>query len=1482
MVAPAASAVSIFTDDFASGDFSNWTTSTRLTIDNADGSPSAPSARAQVTNQSAFAYRTLGSTYTQVCMSVNVNLSAGSGVALFRLRTAANGGVIRAFVTTTGTLGLRSEFASTQVNSRVALGSGWHNVEACGTIGTNSTWDLYRDGVRIVTAWQANTGTTPVGRIMIGDNTAKTVTANFDHVVLDQAVGDEGQPGDTAPPTTPGRPTGTSPSTSSIQISWAASTDASPPITYRVYRDGNSTPVGSTTDTSFTDTGLASGSTHTYSVDAVDAVNNVSQMSQASASITVGSTPQPGPGHTALVPDVPRTNVPRITSGDITDLEVIGNRVFIVGTFTSIQNNTSNNTTTVNQRWLASYNLDTGLVDTNFRPTFDRSLTEIEASPDGTKLFVVGRFNAVNGITKRKVVALDATTGAVITGFTANANSQVESVEASNTTVYIGGDFISVNGTPRANLAAVNATTGQVVSGFVNNLSGGIGVDGRLTAQALALTHDGSKLLVVHTGRQINGQDRYGVGLIDTQTNQLLPWRSTLWQDNLPFVGGIQRIFAGAIAPNDEYFVVTSGSGGDRPPISDTAIAFPIEGDADVQPLWISRCFDSVYSVAISEVAVYVGGHMNFIESPTAPDPWPGLDDVGYGMGQGLAGYGLGDDIVTREHIAALDPATGKALEWNPGSNSQFGNQAMLATPRGLITGGDGNLQGGQTVGRVAFYDFNSVTPEANESKILSPIEGRVEEADVEFLVEGTATATSGVQRVQIEVIERGSTRRWLQDDLTTWSTTWNAINVNLASPGATSTTWSLPLTISGNRLLQLQTRTFGVNGSRENILDIQKFETFGLADATPTTSITGPSSGVIPTMTFTATGAAQDDVGVNSLTYSLQDAQNRYLQDDGTVEATYNAFRGTPDVVGATNATWSWEWTVPYEGEWKMQATAVDTAGQPDIRSAARTWLVNENAIAPSVAVTTPAVMNPPTAAAPLTMGPGSPVTFSGSATDDENLKSVEISLRNTVTRENLAADGSWGTDVIADWHRISPLNLNASSYNWSYTTPFNLRPGTYSFAVRAIDDLDLTTSSNYQGRLTINVQVPGDAPPTVTLSPTGTQPNLQALHLDLTGTAADDFGVPAVRVTIRDRDSGRYVQPNGTLAATYALLDATLASPNATSTTWSLSVDLPAQGEYDVTTFAFDTSEQQNLSTTGATARYPAYPGDMPPVFVEGLFSPAEGATFTDARILVSGRLEDDQQMAQAQVAIRDSLGRYMSSSGTFTSTAESWRTAYLNSPGSPGSNFAYTSPAIPAGNYTVFARGVDQHGFTTTPPSERNVTVQVPPNDPPVASFTYSCVENVCSFDGRSSTDENAATLTYSWNFGSGTGSGPVPIRTYTSANTYTVTLTVRDEYGVTGSTSQTLTIVEPSGNVAPVPVINPPSCAALVCNLSSVGSADANPGDTFTRLWDFGDGTPTSTSTAPSHTFPAPGTYTVTLTVTDGWGKAASTTLNVTVA
>ncbi|MFZ2503813.1 MAG: PKD domain-containing protein [Nocardioides sp.] len=1207
---------------------------------------------------------------------------------------------------------------------------------------------------------------------------------------------------------------------------------------------------------------------------------------QSSATVTPQA-PANTPGHTALVPDIVSTNMPNITTGEIWDLEYIGDRVFVVGGFTSIQNRVTGNTTTYAQRYVASFNLVTGLVDATFRPTFDGGVQDIEASPDGTKLYVAGTFNTVNGVTKRKFASINPTTGATVTGFTANANNQGSELEATNTTVYLGGRFTTINGVEKRGLAAVDANTGALVgrttanpSGtWSNNISGGIGPDGALTVQELKLSSDLGTLMVVHTGRQIAGQDRYGVGLIDTASGQLRPWRTRLWEDNLALVGGVQRVYGGDIAPGGDYFLVSSGSGGDRPPINDTIVAFPIAGNDFVQPRWIARHFDSIYGIAASEVAIYAGGHFSWNESPTSRDPWPGLDNVGYGTGQGLSGYGLGDEVVRRDHIGAVSTTQGKALEFNPGSNSFEGDKAVLVHPRGVIFGGDGNTKGGKVVGRLGVFLFaNAPAPGANETVITSPIEGRVEEAAVEFQVTGTATATSGVARVDLQIQDR-DTNQWLQDDLATWGTS-NSISVPVATPGATSTTFSQPLTFAGNENLRVRARTVASNGTTDSSWADNKFETFGTLDAAPRATITGPAS-PIPSTTFTVTGTATDDFGVRSIGYVIKDSQGRFLQDNGTVGSTYNSFTIAPDVVDAVSTSWSTEVTVPAEGEWRIAVTPRDTAGQSSLDEFVRDWIVSSSGIAPSVTITAPVVMNPPTAAAAFTVSPGQPLTFSGTAVDDEGLNYVEIQLRNTTSRENLAADGTWAADIPAGWHRISPLNLSGTSYNWSYTTPFNLSPGNYTFTVRAVDDVTLTTSTTNQGRLSFAAQVSGDTPPDTLISPAGTVTGLQTLHLDLAGTATDDLGVAQVRVSLEDQKTNRYLRPDGSTGAAFATLQATLASPNATSTGWTLPVDLPTEGDWVVTAYAFDTAGQQDLVSTGAGARYPVFPGDTAPVFGEGLRVPVTGNSFADGRIPFSGRVEDDRQIISVQVAVVDSLGRYMSSTGTFTSTTPSWRGAFVNSPGSPGSNYSYTTPVIPQGTYTTYVRGTDNNGFITDPMPTAIVTVTHPANNPPVANFTVSCTNNICAFDGRSSTDENVTSLVYNWNFGNGTGTGSFVSRTYTSPGTYTVTLTLADEYGLTSTATQTVTIAVPPGNVAPTVVFPAPICGGLSCSFTSSGTADANAGDVITRAWNFG-GAGTSTATSPTFLFPAAGTYTVTLTVSDGWGATATATRTVTVA
>lgn len=78
-------------------------------------------------------------------------------------------------------------------------------------------------------------------------------------------------------PSTPGTPTQTDQSQSTITFSWAASSDNVGVVEYRIYRNG--TYLGSVSGTSARDANLSAGRSYSYSVQAVDAAGNRSPMS---------------------------------------------------------------------------------------------------------------------------------------------------------------------------------------------------------------------------------------------------------------------------------------------------------------------------------------------------------------------------------------------------------------------------------------------------------------------------------------------------------------------------------------------------------------------------------------------------------------------------------------------------------------------------------------------------------------------------------------------------------------------------------------------------------------------------------------------------------------------------------------------------------------------------------------------------------------------------------------------------------------------------------------------------------------------------------------------------------------------------------------------------------------------------------------------------------------------------------------------------
>jgi Domain of unknown function (DUF5122) beta-propeller len=181
-----------FADGFDDG-LGAWTSATRVTIDAGQGSP-APAAVATASAQTANLAKDLAGPVSSACLSEDVNLAAlpGASLDLMRMRTAANGPISKVYVASNGRLWVRSDVSGTQAQASATgklVAGTWQNIELCGSVGGASSWTLYLNGAAVVTAWTADTGTTPIGRIQVGTASSATFTADFDDVVLDGAPG---------------------------------------------------------------------------------------------------------------------------------------------------------------------------------------------------------------------------------------------------------------------------------------------------------------------------------------------------------------------------------------------------------------------------------------------------------------------------------------------------------------------------------------------------------------------------------------------------------------------------------------------------------------------------------------------------------------------------------------------------------------------------------------------------------------------------------------------------------------------------------------------------------------------------------------------------------------------------------------------------------------------------------------------------------------------------------------------------------------------------------------------------------------------------------------------------------------------------------------------------------------------------------------------------------------------------------------------
>ncbi|MCF7553837.1 LamG-like jellyroll fold domain-containing protein [Pseudonocardia sp. WMMC193] len=403
-------------------------------------------------------------------------------------------------------------------------------------------------------------------------------------------------------------------------------------------------------------------------------------------------------------------------NGVVWDQVVVGNTVYATGDFTAARPAGSaagtNETPRAN---LLAYTLSTGALVTSWAPTLNAPGLTIDASEDGSTIYVGGDFTQVSGTTRSRIAALDATTGAV-KSFNAIAGTTVRAIDVEGNTVYVGGGFSSMGGQPRTRIAAVDGTTGALRP-FAPYLD----------SDVYALTVPPGTNRVVAGGRfryagvsSTQNQDVKGLAVFAADTAAVQPWAA---YGVFPNYGPKSAIYS------------LSSSGGQ---VFGTAYDFgggsPFEGSfgADLGTgavNWVAACKGDTYSSFPVNGVLYTVGHPHdcgMIQGHPQENPWT----YQRAMATTLTAAADGRKNTYGPYAAYRAP---ELLHWLPTYNSgTFTGQgqagwSVTGNSQYIVVGGEfptvnGIAQQGLSRFAISSVAPNKEGPQANASTNLKPV----------------------------------------------------------------------------------------------------------------------------------------------------------------------------------------------------------------------------------------------------------------------------------------------------------------------------------------------------------------------------------------------------------------------------------------------------------------------------------------------------------------------------------------------------------------------------------------------------------------------------------------------------------------------------------------------------------------------------------------------------------------------------------------
>jgi len=400
---------------------------------------------------------------------------------------------------------------------------------------------------------------------------------------------------------------------------------------------------------------------------------------------TAMGTADASPAIGRVVSTNPVNYTPNITNGAAYKSAEANGMLYVGGSFTSVTAAAGTTPTgTFTRNHILAFNAATGSISTSFAPNVNGDVWAIV--PSGTSLYIGGSFSSVNGVARRGLAKIDATTGAVDTSFNAALTSgNVTEAALVSGRLIISGTFpkkiLAVNPASGANTGYINvAVTGSVASNA-----------GPVEVYRFAVNPAGTKLVGVGNFTTVGGATHYRAFMLDLGSTaaSVSAWRYTPLQQMCAASSLPDYMRDVDFSPDGSYFVfVSTGfvplSGQVGIALCDAASRFETANLSPTRPTWINYTGgDTLHSVAVTDLAVYVQGHQRWLNNPQ------GRDNAGPGA-------------VSRPGIGAIDPTTGLALSWNPTKDRGVGGKDLLVTARGLWVASDTAHIGHETRMRIA------------------------------------------------------------------------------------------------------------------------------------------------------------------------------------------------------------------------------------------------------------------------------------------------------------------------------------------------------------------------------------------------------------------------------------------------------------------------------------------------------------------------------------------------------------------------------------------------------------------------------------------------------------------------------------------------------------------------------------------------------------------------------------------------------------